>query len=266
VKSVYKGMTRLIAVAILLSFMPSAKSPLRKIDQVQTIVLDAGHGGADPGSISGGLNEKDITLAITLKVGKYLKDSISDLRVLYTRTADRSVNLSDRPVIANRNEADLFISIHCNANKSASPEGSETYFMGVHKNDGNLQVAKRENSAIVYEQDYKNNVTYGGFDPNSPESHIIFAMVQNAFLNQALRISSYVEEETSKVSEIRSRGVKQAGFLVLWKTAMPGVLIETGFLSNEMDRKVLSKDSGQTVMAKSIYNAVKKYKTSTAGK
>jgi N-acetylmuramoyl-L-alanine amidase len=182
------------------------------------------------------------------------------LKVLYTRTTDKALKLSDRPNYANKQGADLFISVHCNANDNSRAKGSETYFMGLHKEEGNLNVAKRENSAITFESDYRNNDLYGGFDPNSPESHIIFSLVQNAYLNQSLRLSSYVEEETSKLTEIRSRGVKQAGFLVLWKTSMPSILIETGFLTNPDDRGYLKTEDGQWNVANGIYNAIVRYK------
>ncbi len=247
--------------AILMLFLPSAKKPLRKVDQVKTIVLDAGHGGSDPGCNGAGeIWEKQVTLGVVLKLGKLISDSMEDVRVIYTRTSDKALKLWERPNIANRNEADLFISVHCNANDNTSAEGSETYFMGLHKNKGNLDVAKRENSAIVYESDYKNNDRYGGFDPNSPEGHIIFSLVQNAFLNQALRLSTYVEEETAKISDIRSRGVKQAGFLVLWQTSMPSILIETGFLTNSENRKYLKTAEGQQTVALGIFRAIKRYK------
>lgn len=245
-------------------FMPSAKFPQRKIDKIQTIVLDAGHGGEDAGApgIKGSREflEKDITLDLSLRLGKLIEEKMPDVKVLYTRKTDKSVKLWERPNFANRNEADLFISIHCNANNNPKAHGSETYFMGLHVNEGNLDVAKRENAVITYEADYKENDRYGGFDPNSPESHIIFSLVQNAYMNQSLRLSSYVEAETGKISQIRSRGVKQAGFLVLWKTSMPSILIETGFITNPEDRKFLASEEGKNTIAKGIYEAIEDYK------
>ena len=245
----------------LLLLMPAAKLPKKTINQVKTIVLDAGHGGSDPGC--NGANEiweKEVTLDVVLKVGKLITEQLPDVKVLYTRTTDKALKLSDRPNYANKQDADLFISVHCNANNDSRAKGSETYFMGLHKEEGNLNVAKRENSAITFETDYQNNDLYGGFDPNSPESHIIFSLVQNAYLNQSLRLSSYVEEETSKLTSIRSRGVKQAGFLVLWKTSMPSILIETGFLTNQDDRNYLKTEEGQWNVANGILNAVVRYK------
>jgi len=172
--------------------------------------------------------------------------------------------LSERSNIANKNNADLFISIHCNANDNKEAAGTETYLMGLHKLEGNLQVSKRENDVILLEKDYKTNKDYNGYDPNSPAAHIIFTLMQNAYRAQSIKFAGYVESEFKTKSKLKSRGVKEAGFLVLWKTAMPGVLIETGFLTNEGDRKTLSKDSGQSIMANAIFHAVKKYKASAA--
>ena len=162
--------------------------------------------------------------------------------------------------MANKIKADLFVSIHCNSNVNTSAAGSETYFMGLHKTQGNLDVAKRENSAIKFESNYKTNERYGGFDPNSPEGHIIFSLVQNAFLQQSLKFSTLVESHTHKISKIKSRGVKQAGFLVLWQTAMPSVLVEIGFLTNQSDRSFLKTEEGQRTIAKGIFRAVRQYK------
>lgn len=259
--SILKIISTIVLATLLLIAMPAAKMPKRIINQVNTIVLDAGHGGSDPGC--NGANEiweKEVTLDVVLKVGKLLSEKMPDIKVLYTRTTDKALKLSDRPNYANKQGADLFISVHCNANNDSRAKGSETYFMGLHKEEGNLNVAKRENSAITFESDYRNNDLYGGFDPNSPESHIIFSLVQNAYLNQSLRLSSYVEEETSKLTEIHSRGVKQAGFLVLWKTSMPSILIETGFLTNPDDRGYLKTEDGQWNVANGIYNAIVRYK------
>ena len=251
---------------LMLGLRSNQVAPRTASGEVNTIVIDAGHGGDDPGSNGAGeVWEKQITLAIALKLGQYLKDSMPGLKVLYTRTTDKTLKLSDRPAYANRNEADLFVSIHCNSNTSSSPKGSETYFMGLHKTDGNLDVAKRENAAIAYESDYLENQSYGGFDPNSPEAYIIFSLVQNAFLEQSLRLSSLVEQETQKVSPIRSRGVKQAGFLVLWQTSMPSILVETGFISNAEDRAILRSEAGQKNIALGIYRAIRQYKKQTTG-
>lgn len=252
----------LAIAAVLMIGLPAAKQ-VRVVNGLKTLVIDAGHGGVDPGC--NGANEifeKQVTLGVALKLGKILADSMPELKVIFTRTTDKTLKLSDRPELANKNSADLFISIHCNANNNVSAAGSETYFMGLHKTDGNLEVAKRENSVITYESDYQDNVRYGGFDPDSPEGHIIFSLVQNAFMKQSLKLASGIEAQTSKVSPIKSRGVKQAGFLVLWQTSMPSVLVETGFLTNSTDRKVLKTEEGQKKIALGIYRAIRDYKTS----
>jgi N-acetylmuramoyl-L-alanine amidase len=245
-------------------FMPSMDNQeivRKKTNDLKIIVIDPGHGGIDPGCNGGGeIWEKEVTLAIGLKVGAILKDSLPNVKVLYTRNTDKTLKLWERPNFANKNNADLFISIHCNANDNTKANGSETYFMGLHKTQGNLDVAKRENSAITFENDYKENTRYGGFDPGSAEGHIIFSLVQNAFMKQSFKFSTLVEEETSKKSKIHTKGVNQAGFLVLWKTAMPSVLIETGFLTNGADRSYLKSDEGQDVIAQGIFRAIKQYK------
>lgn len=252
----------LILTGILLLSLPSAKKkPRAKGDSLKKVVIDAGHGGLDPGC--NGANEaweKNVTLAIALKLGKLIKDSMPDVKVIYTRESDKFVELWERPNIANRENADLFISIHCNSNVNTTAAGSETYFMGLHKTQGNLDVAKRENAVITYESDYKTNENYGGFDPKSPESHIIFTLVQNAYLQQSLKFSTLVENNTNKISKVKTRGVKQAGFLVLWQTAMPSVLVETGFLTNAKDRAVLKSEDGQKTIARGIMLALKSYK------
>jgi N-acetylmuramoyl-L-alanine amidase len=259
-------MDKKILIGFLISSFWISSSFIGDENTFDIVVIDAGHGGHDPGCNFSNDREKEVTLSIALKLGKMIEDSLPDVKVVYTRKTDKFIELSERSNIANKNNADLFISIHCNANDNAEANGTETYIMGLHKSESNLQVSKRENSVITLEKDYKNNSAYEQFDPNSPIGHIIFSLIQNAYIDQSAKFASHVENEFKKNTKLKSRGVKQAGFLVLWKTAMPGVLIETGFLSNEMDRKVLSKDSGQTVMAKSIYNAVKKYKTNTVGK
>jgi N-acetylmuramoyl-L-alanine amidase len=252
-----KLLLSLILTGLLFISLPSAKlRPRNNGTSLKKIVIDAGHGGLDPGC--NGANEiweKAVTLSISLKLGKLLEDSMKDVQVIYTRKTDKFVELWERPNIANKENADLFISIHCNSNVNTTAAGSETYFMGLHKTQGNLDVAKRENAVITYEGDYKSNENYGGFDPKSPESHIIFT-----FLLQSMKFSQTVENSTNKISKIKTRGVKQAGFLVLWQTSMPSVLIETGFLTNMKDRAVLKSDSGQRIIAKGIFAAIKTYK------
>ena len=257
-----RSIWRFLLVLLLVAGLPAAKS-VRVVSGLKTIVIDAGHGGVDPGCNGANeITEKQVTLGVALKLGKFLADSLPSVKVIYTRTTDKSLKLWERPYLANKNAADLFISIHCNANNNTGAAGSETYFMGLHKSEGNLEVAKRENSAITYEADYQSNERYGGFDPNSPEGHIIFSLVQNAFMKQSLKLATKIESETGKISSIKSRGVKQAGFLVLWQTSMPSVLVETGFLTNSGDRKALKTDEGQKKIAQGIFRAIKEYKSS----
>ena len=181
-----------------------------------------------------------------------------DVKVIYTRKTDEFIELFRRARIANENHADLFISIHCNANPSNTPFGTETYVMGLHRSNANLSVAKAENAAILLEDDYISN--YDGFDPKSPEGNIFFSMLQNTFLDNSLAFASSVQNQFTGRLSLLSRGVKQAGFLVLYKTAMPGVLIETGFLSNIKDEKFLLSDKGQVSIAFAIYRAFRDYK------
>jgi len=210
--------------------------------QVRTIVIDAGHGGHDPGCQYGGIKEKEVTLKIALELGKKISEELSDVKVIYTRKSDDFVTLWDRANIANRNQADLFISIHCNANKNTAVSGTETFAMGLHKAESNLEVSKRENDVILMEKNYEER--YEGFDPNSPETHIILSLHQNAYLDKSIDLASRIEKYFVKNKVNTSRGVKQAGFVVLWKTKMPSILIETGFLSNKSDRNLLTSPEG----------------------
>lgn len=226
--------------------------------QLKTVVIDAGHGGHDHGCSGSSHNEKTLSLKMALKLGEMIEKNYPDVKVVYTRKTDVFIELYERAAIANRNKADLFICIHCNANPSSSPYGTETYVMGLHKTEANLNVAKRENDVILLESDYKQN--YDGFNPNGPASHIIFSLNQHAFMEQSILFASSVEKYLKSHAKRSSRGVKQAGFLVLWKTAMPSVLIETGFLTNANEEKFLGSEEGQKAVAESIFYAFRDYK------
>lgn len=228
--------------------------------QLKTVVIDAGHGGHDQGCSGTKNNEKTVALSLSLKLGALIEKNYPGVKVIYTRKTDVFVELYERAAIANRNSADLFICIHCNANPSTSPSGTETYVMGLHKTEANLNVAKRENDVILMEDNY--NQHYDGFDPSNPASHIIFSLNQHAFMDQSILFASSVEKYLKSHAKRSSRGVKQAGFLVLWKTGMPSVLIETGFLTNPTEEKVLGSEEGQTLIAESIFYAFKDYKNS----
>jgi N-acetylmuramoyl-L-alanine amidase len=251
----------------LLVFLFTSFTNLKQGSKTLVIVIDAGHGGKDPGSISKKVQEKTITIDVAKKLGKMLSDSLTDVKVIYTRSTDSFVELHERAKIANRNKADMFISIHCNHNGNVSAHGSETYVMGLYKSESNLDVSKRENEAILYEDGYENQQDYEGFDPNSPEAHIIFSFYQNAFLDQSLTLAANIEKQLAARKKVKkSRGVKQAGFIVLWKTTMPSVLVETGFISNQQEREYLNSDSGRKEVATSIYKAVKEYRTYLDGR
>lgn len=230
---------------------------------VKTIVIDAGHGGKDPGAMANNLKEKDITLSVALKLGELIKKHFSDVKVVYTRRNDEFIELFNRAKIANNSKADLFISIHVNSNKKPDAKGAETYVMGLSKSDENLDVAMTENAVILKEDDYKNQ--YEGFDPHSPEAYIIFSLYQNANLDLSLTFSSLIQEEYKNIN-YEDRGVKQAGFLVLWKTAMPSVLTEVGFISNTEDAKFLANEKNHWLIAKSLFNSFSKYKSQLEGK
>ena len=228
---------------------------------VRKVVIDAGHGGADHGCSGKSSKEKAIALQIALKVGAYIEQNLPDVEVIYTRKTDVFVELHERAAIANRANADVFISIHCNANANTAPYGTETYVMGLHSNVANLDVAKRENEVITLEDDY--NQHYDGFDPNSPNAHIIFSLFQGAHLEQSIELAGRVEEQFAERVGRKSRGVKQAGFLVLYKTTMPAVLIETGFLTNANEEKFLASENGMDLIASAIFRAFRDYKVHT---
>jgi len=231
---------------------------LASAQKVNTVVLDAGHGGHDTGALGKNSREKDITLAVVLKLRDYISDNMKDVKVILTRSDDTFVELYRRAHIANENKADLFISVHCNSSKATSAYGVETFVMGLHKSEANLAVAKAENAAILLEDDYVEK--YDGFDPNSPEGNIFFSMMQNAFLDKSLAFAGKVQHQLVDNLHMFNRGVKQAGFLVLYKTAMPGVLIETGFISNPSNERFLLSEKGQDLMAQAIYRALRDYK------
>lgn len=229
-----------------------------KNGKLSVVVIDPGHGGKDPGALGKFSKEKDIVLKVGIKLGKLINDNLKDVKVIYTRSEDIFPALHERAEIANRNKADLFISIHANANKNHAIYGSETYAMGINTNEKNLEVAKKENSVITFEKDYTSH--YEGYDPNSAESFIIFNLIQNTYQSQSLEFAGIVQDNFVSNGERYNRGVKQAGFLVLWKTMMPGVLIEIGYISNDAEEKYLNTEQGQQQLAQSIYSSVVIYK------
>lgn len=233
---------------------------------IRTVVLDAGHGGKDPGAIGTGrykAAEKDIALSVALLAGKYIKEAFPDVEVVYTRSDDRFVELMERSNIANRAKADLFISIHCNSNANPGPMGAETFVMGLHKTEANMRVAQKENAAILLEEGHE--LRYDGYDPKDPESLIALSLRQNVHLDHSLLYSALVQKQFRERVGRPDRGVKQAGFLVISYTTMPAVLVELGFLSNPKEEDFLQSSQGQDYMASAIYRAFKEYKAAREG-
>lgn len=221
-----------------------------------TVVIDAGHGGKDPGAMAHGYKEKDIALAVALKTGSKIKANHPNVRVLYTRDRDVFIGLQARSDFANRHKASLFISIHLNSSTSGSAYGTETYVIGMNKQSNNLNVAMRENKAMLLESDYK--TTYKGFDPTNAESYIIFDLMQEAYINRSIDIAKFVERQY-KNNGRTSRGVRQEGLWVLSQSAMPSILTEIGFISNANDAAYLGSESGQEEVAGAISRAFTKF-------
>ncbi len=235
----------------------TAAKPPRDSYRIKTVVIDPGHGGHDSGCLGSSSKEKHVALEIALKLGKQIEQTYPDVKVIFTRKTDVFIPLHERADIANRNHADLFICVHLNSGNKVA-YGAETYVMGLHKTEDNLNVAKRENASILLEDDYKTQ--YDGFDPNSPEANIIFSLYQNQFMHQSLSFASKIQDQFEEYAGRNNRGVKQAGFLVLYKTAMPSVLIESGFLTHDMEEKYLDSDKGESTIATSIFRAFREYK------
>lgn len=249
-----------LTAGVILAFSPElvADKTFNRESGVRTIVIDPGHGGHDSGCHGSGSYEKNVALAVSLKLGKLIEANFPNVKVIYTRKTDVFVELYRRAQIANENKADLFICIHCNSGPKAA-YGAETFVMGLHKTDDNLNVAKRENAVILQEDNYQRK--YDGFDPNSAEANIIFSLYQNAFLDQSVYFADRLQHEFKHYASRHNRGVKQAGFLVLFRTTMPSVLIETGFLTNGEEEKYLKSNSGQQKIANSILRALNTYKS-----
>ena len=247
----------IISIVFLAVFFPLIVHA-QKGEKIQTIVIDAGHGGKDPGALGKVCKEKDINLSVALKLGAYIEENMPSVKVVYTRKKDVFVELNERAAIANRNDADVFISIHCNSAANASVHGAETFVMGESKNEANLNVAKAENAAILLEDNASE--AYDNFDPNSTEAYILFSLSQSLYQNQSLQLADKVQQQlVTKVSR-HDRGVQQAGFLVLWKTPMPSILVELGFISNANEAKFLNSERGQTQMALALYRAFEQYR------
>ncbi len=238
-----------------------AQSDLGKI---KCVCIDAGHGGRDPGAVGAKIYEKNIVLPIALKLGKKIKETYPDIKVVYVRDKDVFVDLRDRSRIANENKANLFISIHVNsldvkgnpANRNI--KGVETYVLGTNSSEHNLQVAMKENSVIHYEDDY--SVKYAGFDPNRVESYILFNMIRNLHLENSVNLATEIQSEVIKTTRQKDRGVRQGPLWVLKDVAMPAVLVEVGFITNAEDERFMMSSAGQDKLVKSIFAGFKRYK------
>ncbi len=258
----FKRSKRLVACFLVLGIiMMAATMPPVTPPAQFTVVLDAGHGGSDPGNLGTGRykrTEKDISLDVTLLVGKYIEENFPEIKLVYTRKGDTFPTLHKRVEIANNAKADLFLSIHCNAAENKSAFGTETFVMGLHKTEESLKVAMRENATIFLEKDYEK--TYQGFDPKDPDTYIILSMRENTYLDQSISLAKKVQDQFRARVGRKDRGVKQAGHYVTSFTNMPAILVELGFLSNSEEEDYLHSDDGQTYMASAIYRAFKEFK------
>ena len=227
-----------------------------------TVVIDPGHGGRDPGAVGRKGKEKDINLKVALKLGRLIQNNCKDVDIVYTRQKDVFVTLNRRAQIANNAKADLFISIHTNSvAKGRTVRGTETYTLGLHRTDDNLEVAKKENSVILIESDYEQR--YAGFNPNSSESYIIFEFLQDKNMEKSVQLATYIQKQFKNTAKRIDKGVHQAGFLVLRETSMPGVLVELGYISTPDEEKYLLSEAGTDALAKSIYQAFISYRKQT---
>lgn len=259
-------MKHLFSILILLSlFCGVGYAQKREPAKVKTVVIDPGHGGNKPGAIGKCAKEKDVVLSVAKKFGKLINDNYPDVKVIYTRSSDVDIALSERAHIANSNKADLFISIHANSHPTSTPTGVETFVMGLSKSKANMDVAKKENADILLENNYKNNAAYQGFDPNAPESSIIFSMFQNAYIDKSLNFAGFIQKQYNSSIKTVNRGVKQAEFMVLYMTAMPSVLTEIGFISNPAEEAFITSDFGQAQVAVCLFNAFATYKNNEDG-
>ncbi len=248
---------------LLLTSVFAAPLNAQKDGKTFKVVIDAGHGGKDPGCLGTYSKEKDVALDVALKTGKLISDNCPNVKVIYTRSTDVFVELYNRAKIANNNHADLFISFHCNANDNHSAHGVETFVMGLDKSEKNLAVARMENSAMLKEEGYKEH--YAGFNPDSPESAVMFSLYSSAYLNNSILLADKVQKNLVGTTHLLDRGVKQAPYWVLWSVSMPSILIEMGFLSNPTEEKYLTDEQHKKDIANAIYRGFVSYYTQQTG-
>ena len=247
-----------LALAIVAVFVSGAFTPL---EPAMVVVIDAGHGGKDPGNLGTGrysLTEKDVTLDVSNKLAEYIRKKMPDVKVILTRTGDSFPKLSSRVKIANNAEADVFISIHCDAFTTENARGCGTYVMGMHKTEESLNSAMRENASIFKEDNYEDN--YDGFDPNDPDTYIALSLRQNVFLDNSLQLGSLIQNQFRDKVGRKDRGVRQAGYYVISFTSMPSVLVELGFLTNPNEEDFLQSEDGKTYMASALFRAFREYR------
>ena len=247
-----------LALAIVAVFVSGAFTPL---EPAMVVVIDAGHGGKDPGNLGTGrysLTEKDVTLDVSNKLAEYIRGKMPDVKVILTRTDDSFPKLSSRVKIANDAEADVFISIHCDAFTTENARGCGTYVMGMHKTEESLNSAMRENASIFKEDNYEDN--YDGFDPNDPDTYIALSLRQNIFLDNSLQLGSLIQNQFRDKVGRKDRGVRQAGYYVISFTSMPSVLVELGFLTNPNEEDFLQSEDGRTYMASALFRAFRDYR------
>ncbi|MFN3916249.1 MAG: N-acetylmuramoyl-L-alanine amidase [Flavobacteriales bacterium] len=253
-----KRIFSLFLILITVVTFSNAQTTLKKV------VIDAGHGGKDPGAIGPTkVQEKDVALDVSLKLGNMIKDKFPDVQVIYTRNTDVFIGLADRAQIANKANADLFISIHCNSADNKNARGVESWVLGLHKSEAALEVAKKENASILMEDDHQ--AKYQDFDPKDPDAYIGLALRQNVYLDQSLKFANLFQVGAVKELKLNDRGVRQAGFMVLYRATMPAVLLELGFLSNAEEEKYLGSEKGKKELAQQIFEAFTQYKRSVDG-
>lgn len=224
---------------------------------IRTLVIDAGHGGRDPGALGKTYKEKDITLKVARKLTLLLRENMPEMEVILTRNGDQFVSLDKRGQIAQDHKADFFISIHCNALDNPRYFGATTYILGINDRQSRYRSYVRENQSVILEKDYAK--TYEGFEPNSPEANILYSVMKNAFRKEASNMASKIQSEFSNRLKRHDIGVKQAPFIVLWRSGVPSVLVETGFITNRSEESYLGSETGQTYMASALYRAIRDY-------
>lgn len=242
----------------------SFHNPMPDFDdgKIRKLVIDAGHGGHDPGALGKDSKEKDIALAIAGNLRDRLKEKMPDLEIIMTRDDDTFIELYKRGEYVADHDADFFISIHCNSSENKKAHGTETYLLGLHAEDAAMKIMMKENKSILLEDNHEQQ--YDGFDPTSPQGHIFFQFLSQVYITESALLAEKIQSQISKEEDRLDRGVKQAGFVVLWKSSSPSILVETGFISNEEEEKFLNSDDGQDYLATVIYRAIEEYNVERA--